>query len=575
MIFFYENQFDINNLTNIKKIKAFTYKEASLIYKSLYHLPELILKDITGVVFFIDAEIIDSNAMCDIIKEYSADIDDYPNETELMYEIWNWFPTKKETIKKQKREIIENLIKQISIKHWESVAKKGNRSMNLFIKSNFFLFVSSLIKTNSFSIIKALKKEQTKIICDNHLSYSGSDIYSDLICRDKYVQIYEELNEIALQYNKIEIKPWKIRDYKPNDPLNYFNNGFFDKLLSQLSQEDINKKIHFYGKDSLLADRAIELLLRGERPKYYSMPTELKHIIADDKAIVIQNFDNLDDPNDLYDLHERVQKIEDVFYIILKAIRMTYSKHFSYYDTIEIPAPKEIRKHITGIFLSLLLEKNNYKDDYWKLYALVETNLLEKIIPETDNLEILFKSIAIFSNLSFNDLLFNVGFWYTLEEQVKREIEAEKIKLRNYDPIKITIENENDVWSVYNLGKIPPIHEGDFIGLIYALIIIEAKREISSTEIIDISVKYRDTKKVNLQREETRKRWGYSQIGLLESDRSTVSGALSRLKSKNKYLEPFVRAHILPSSEKGYFYFDSKGLYTVEILPENLLRKHF
>ena len=569
MIFIYENQFSVTALTNTRDLKAFIYKEACTIYKSLYHLSDEVLKDVKKIFFLIEGNGFDEKSAMNNLKHFSADIEDYPAEIDLMNEIWNWFPINNELIDRDKRKTIETLIRELSISFFEIGKKTKKKFESQVMDTATYLFICSLIKNNSLSLLKTLEDDQVLIQGDNRIAKlrAGNNHYS--ISRKKFLQLTEVLNNVIEQNKKLQPeKQWKIRDYKPGDPLNYFSNSFMDKIV--FLRTELKKSIQFYGQDTLLTNRAIEMLLRGEDRIYYSMPNELRTMQAEKKSTIIWNFDSINDPNAYHELHERVKGIENIFYVILQAIRNVNSKYFSYYENIEVPNTKEIRKHITGIFLSLLIDRNQYRDDYWKLYLLVEKNLLEKVIPQIDNLEILYKCIQDFSELNMDDLLTNIDFWYSLEERVNSEIEALKQAEKTQLQQNILFNRVDDLWFIEGLGKISPLMDGKNIGLLYLLIIIESKRNISSTEIMDISVKYRNTDAVRKERASTKK--SKDPENLLESDRKTISGAFTRLK-KYKNLHKFIKDHISPS--KGYYFFDHRGQYDVKIDPPDLIKKHF
>ena len=565
MIFVYENQFPASNISNIRNLKAFAYKEASVIYKTLYHLPGGMLNGVKEVICIIQGNNTNTKKLHDILRLYSASIDDYPNDKDLMYEIWNWFPTDNELVEIQKREIIETLIRSSVIISIDNQVKSKKNFTSIVNKSDSYLFISSIIK-NSLPLVEVLQDTQVTIVNDSKIIKLNVDEQLNTINRNKYLNIYNKLIQIRSRIDKIKIEPWKIRGYKPGDPLDYFQDSFMKKITSLM--EDVKTNVHVIGQDTLLSKRAIERLLIGEDRVYYSMPTELREMNSIKKSTVISNFDSINNSNDYYELHNRVKGIENIYFVILQALRNVHSKYFSHYEDIELPRTDEIRRHISGLFLSLLLNRYLDKDECWNLYTIVDKNLLESVIPEIDNLEILYKCIKDCSPVNYKDLVSNISFWYSLERKITSEIESQRNKSIIPDPKNIIFENINEEWIIHGIANIPPIVEGRNVGLIYLLIIIAAKKQITSTEIMDLSVKYRADKDISSKRAETKKLWGKDIISLLESDRKTISGAISRLKKYITLFE-FVEEHI--SQSKGNYYFDNKGIYTVDILPNDIL----
>ncbi len=562
MIFIYENQhIESSKLINIAAVKAFTYKEACTIYESLYQLSDNLLNDVHEIVFLLEKLEIDESSILAIFRNFSADPEDYPDEKKLMAEICDFFPYPIKLRNEKRRKKIETLINEISIIFYEN--DKTLNSLSKSLKS--FFFFCPLIKKASHILIESLPDNKVLIQIENYTAKLKAEVGSYSISKGKYLQIYNELVKTRENYNEnMPEKPWKLREYRPVNPLKYFENSLYYKIISTS-----NTKLHFYGHDTFLTSRATEQILFGKDRIYYSMPKDLKAIQSENKSAVIQNFDSINDPIGYHELHERVKETEDQSHVILQAIRNVNSKYFYYYDNIEIPQGNEIRKHITGIFISLLRDRNIFQgDDYWRLYPLVEKNLLEKVIPQIDDIEILYKCINDFSQIEYKDLMNNIQFWYLLEEKINYETEIRKKQDETPPPKKVVFEKVDDEWIISGLGKIPTIKDDGNIGLLYLLIIINSKNEISSTDIMDISVRYRGDEALMKKRNQTIKLWGKDELGLCESDRGNISGALSRLK-KYKNLHEFIKETI--SASKGYYFFNHKNKYAVTITPSNLL----
>ncbi|MFH0735714.1 MAG: hypothetical protein V1773_15440 [bacterium] len=584
MIFIYENQhIESSKLINITAVKAFTYKEACTIYKSLDQLTDNLLNDVHEIAFLLEKLEIDESSILAIFRNFSADPEDYPNENQLMNEIWGFFPNPIKLQNEKRRKKIETLINEMSIIFYEN--DKTLNSLSQSPKS--FFFFCPLIKKASHILIESLHDNKVLIQIENYTAKLKAEVGSYSISKGKYLQIYNELVKIRENYNEnLPEKPWKLREYRPVNPLKYFENSLYYKIISTS-----NTKLHFYGHDTFLTSRATEQILFGKDRIYYSMPKDLKAIQSENKSAVIQNFDSINDPIGYHELHERVKETEDKSHVILQAIRNVHSKYFYYYDNIEIPQGNEIRKHLTGIFISLLRDRNIFQgDDYWRLYPLVEKNLLEKVIPQIDDIEILYNCINDFSKIEHKDLMNNIQFWYLLEERIKYETEMRKKQDNTPPPQKVVFEKVDNEWIISGLGKTFTIQGKRNMGFLFLLIIINAKREIDSTDIVNSSIKFqgkanrqknRDKRIDDVNRKYTdsdnrTKESIKAKEELLGSDRSIVSSAISvfnknlDLRKHGEFIH-FIKHNI--SSTGCSFFFDPKGEYSVTFIPQDLFNK--
>jgi len=471
MIFICDNQFPLSIPSTSRDVKASTYKEAGALYKSLYYLADDILENVEEINILIEGSEVDEKSILKVLKQYSANIEDYPQEKDIMVEIWDKFPDEKELRDTLRRTKIERFIQGATVTLLAG-GKKTKKEVNALIQdSKSFLFISSHTNKNCLVLLESLSDNQVTILIERRKSKNeiGDDCYP--ITKQKYLQLEKELVNAQEQYDRLQSEPWRSRDYTPDDPLRYFENGFYRKLDPRTKSS--NTKVHFYGQDEFLADRAIKMILMGaESPKYFSMPAQLEVIETEGKPTVILNFDKINDPNSYYKLHERVKSIEDVVYVVLQAIRNVNSKYFSYYETIEIPNQNEIRKHITGIFISFLADHKLYRDDYWKLAILDKYNLLQKVIPHVENLEMLYKCLKDFSELTFKDLLYNVDFWFVFEERVKAEIKSKLEQPEIEQKRSVSFVCNGDNWEVYGLGNPIQFEYSKSLGIKYIAIIV-------------------------------------------------------------------------------------------------------
>jgi hypothetical protein len=554
MIFICDNQFSLPTSTTDKALKAFTYKELGIIYKDLYALPENIFKDVETIVLFIQANLKDEQALLNIIKHYSADENDYPEDVELMNEICHVFPTSDERSDPKKRVKTEKLIKELSIISFENSKKVKKAVDSLAQDSKLFLFNCSHIKNNSLALIEKLADDQVLIQGDSLAAKLNEEICYYTISRQKYLQINKELVSARQNHDELKIERRKTRDYRPGDPLEYFPNSLFDKLVSLIKTQ--NKKVHFYGQDTLLSNRAIEKLIPGEDRISYNMPKDLSIVPLEENDTIIKNFDNISDTSGYYDLHQRVKGLENKFYVILQAIRNVDSQDFYYYEKVEIPRSNEIRKHITGIFLSLLVDRYKYKEEQSELYTLVKFNLLEKVIPQVENLETLYKCIKEISELTIKDLLTNINFWYVLEEKVNEEFIKSQRQSESKPKKKIIFESSEKEWILFGLGNPLQFDYAKSIGIKYIAIIISYYQLYGKP--IDVS-KLRDM--AHDLDDSTPLKYQYNQCS--DNDRVAIHNNIKRIQTKQA-MENFCKNHIKKS--KTDYWFDSKNEVECEVI---------
>jgi hypothetical protein len=559
MIFIYESQNNFIEHENpiFKNVSA--YLEASLIYNCLYHLEEEILNKFDQIIFVTNEQVNESLLLSGFNK-YSANVDDYKDEVELVTEIFDRFPNADELLNTGKRKKLEQLIHDIQLKIIEDQKKENILAKELLSKNEDFLIFLPFSKSFSIELIGKLSDDNCYLFADSRSAKLRVDKGYHFISRKSYLAVKQKVSDLKSKYDKKNINPLGNRHFRPTELLENFDNGFFNKVVDL--QREYQKRLHFYGQDSFIAKKAIERVLNSVDKYYYYLPQDLNKIDDESQSMVICNFDSVDDPKSYKKLFDKVKNINDSFYIVLQALRKVNYPYFSSYQEVQVPEQAVIRKRISGLFLSLVIEKRLYDDKYWKLFPLVEFNLLENLIPKTESFEYINKAFDSFGILNFNDLIENSLFWCLFQDRITEIINDSKNTKSLVPKKKITFERLGDNWQISGLGK-PIIKEYSSIGIKYLIVIMKSKISLEPIDVRNSTFKYCKDIESYTERQKNSKQKQISIFELNESDRKTIGSAISGLK-KDEKLQKFIEEHFSFSGKGNIF--DSKNKIEIKII---------
>jgi hypothetical protein len=536
MIFIIEQQIPVIQDKKYRKISP--YREACLIYKSLTLLSHEKLISITKIHFLV-TESIDEPVYKYCFSKYSADVTSYKSDKEIICEIIHEFPDIDEIEKNIKSNHIVDLINKLDI--FPILAEKKQKEY-VSINNNSvapFLFYLPYCRPLSFYLLKEFTKANVELYSDKKTLKGRSSKEHIFIDINKYFVIKDNLEKIKPQIIKNEKE---LNSFQSKELLEYFGDEVFKRIIGYSSSR--NKKIHIYGKDKFIIKKVIERMLLHLDWCYYDLPEELKNIEKKEKSVVAYNFDQLGNNEEYKYLYDKLKEFDEIYYVIVQAIRNVNSKYFSYFEEIEMPSSKDFEKSLSSIFLVLLLEKGIYIDNK-RILGNFNNNLLRNMIPDVESLETLFKAINEFDDIRYNDLKNNAGFWYYLSYLV------ESISAKTKAPQKIKqlirFERSGQSWEIHGLAHNISI---DRKGILYLCVIIlnslANRQPLDSSGVRMFANRYMGKEiKKNGSKE--------SDFDNLESDRKTISSAISDLKNENTILKEFIEEYFTFSSTANTF----------------------
>jgi len=566
MIFFVENQL-IYEPPEDNYYHLLPFLEASNIYSKLYELNPATLSQIDKIIF----TVADKTAIKQYksgFKCYSGNPRNCPTEKQLIAEILDRFPPleKLEDVEKSKK--IDSLINNAQI-----LFINVEKDLQLLIKDikevheNVLCYLP-FCKGQSDYLITKFNPGNCKMFTLGFEGKLKAEEKVSFIEPEKYLNVKKSLKELKAIITTREFDPLTARERRYKDILELFEKGFSQKLKYVIANGKIRS--HFLGEEIFLAKKAIDKLASGSDRYNYYMPKDLDKIEGKDQSMAVFNFDSINSPEGYNYIYKAAQKISDDSYIILQAIKNVASDYFPNYDEILIPSDIEIKEKLTEIFIYILLERNIYTDMYWRLFALIEGNLIAKILPQFDSLESLFKAMHKFQNVQYIDIIENPNFWLILEDEINLIIHSSRDKSKNEPKPKIIFEHRDDNWIVYGLGSTLTFKYSENRGLLYLAVILKSEKDLTSSQVKEIA--YRSIgKKKYLDKIAIDKKSIIDEIknpvDVLESDRKTISSAISQIK-KNSRLKTFIEEHVKFGLTSNSFY--SRNKIDVEVIDPNI-----
>lgn len=572
MLYIIENQKRYDPDIDVNYLMANPYSEASGIYKSLYHLSADLLKTIDKIILFINDERIRKSYSKGFSK-YSANANDYKlgQDIATIKEIIYQMPSSDELLNLEKRTTIEHLINNILI---ENISKSTQYAES--IKIDIYeeaLFYLPFCKETSYDLIHAIPPTQLKLFTNSGFIKCKNKKQFIFIDTNSFNETSKILDNVKQKCTSHHRNPYSFQNYKHPEMLENFTNGFFD-TISQLSGA-YKKRIHLYGADEYIAKRAIDRILLSSEHINFTLPKDLRNIQHINKSIVVYNLHSLQNSKDIHVLYQEVKKIDETFYVVLQALSCTKIEYFGYYEPVEVPSHEEIRTKITSLFLSLLIERRIYTDSFGWLLGLVEQNLLSKLIPEVESLEILFKAISEFEDLQIDDLIGNAAFWVYFNTSINRINNRLVTDISAKRKDTLTFSNEGDFWDISGLNDTIRLLYYTHKGVKYLVTIIKYsilyKKSADASTIRRITAKYMGDSNFLTKRNKTKE----PLINLLEKDRKTISSAIGEIKRKPKLnkLKEFIEEYI--KYENKSYYFDHKNQIDINIIDPLLKEEYF
>ncbi|MDR3668784.1 MAG: hypothetical protein P4L35_18250 [Ignavibacteriaceae bacterium] len=362
----------------------------------------------------------------------------------------------------------------------------------------------------------------------------------------KYFQIKKKLENIKPQVIKQEREE---SSFLNEEILNYFSKEIIDWIF-EFRRRKI-RKIHIYGKDIFVIKRVIAKMLINLKHRYYYLPGALKEIANKEESIAVFHFDQLEKTDDYKYLYDKLEELEESHYRIVQAIRYVKPQYFYYYKDMEMPDNRAYEKSLTAIFLGLLIENGTYNDNK-RILGSFNNNLLKELIPKAESLETLCKAISELSEIKYADLKDNAGFWYYLSYLVN-SISAKTDEQKKLLP-QIIFERGDKSWNIHFNDK----HiSADKIGVLYLCVIIlnsqENRKPLDSSGVRIFADRYLGKKTKIKENKGSAKNNILSEHDSLESDRKTISSAISDLKKEEALLKEFIEEYFTFSATGNIF----------------------
>lgn len=568
MIFLVENQIPFEKSKNSQYRHRLAYSEASAIYSSLYGLKFEVLKLIEEIAFLVEG----SGDLDDYksgFGTYSADLRDYHNENALIIEIMNCFPASDELLDKNKRNFIENLIRNIDVISLEN-AKRKSKILDEFIKSNeHLLFCIPFIKESSNHIIINKPNKYCSLFTNGRTAKLINEDQIYFISSEKYKYFQSNLEKLQLEFNNKTEDISVAFNYRNKDILELFDNGFSKKFLHILKEG--RKRIMITGEEVYFSKKAIEKLLAGRDRYYFYMPRDLVRLEEVNQSLAVFNIDDIADPTGYNKLYKTVNTLSSSNYVLLQAVKKVISQYFEFYDDLHTPGKEELCEKIIEIFIYLLLERNSYEDNHIRLFTLIGSTQFKELIPAFGNVDILSKSVSEFHSISFKDLTSNISFWVCLDNIVENLLYDRGENDSTEPKPKVLFAHLGQNWVITGYDRPMTFDYASHKGLLYLAVILKSGTELTASQVKEIAYRSISEKKYNekLRSDKLAKK---NVFDIVETDRKTISSAINQIKT-NKQLKTFIEKYVKFGARVNSF--ASKNEITVEVDDPNILDSYF
>lgn len=497
-----------------------------------------------------------SNDITEEYKEYfyhfSPDINKYnhlPNILEIKCS--DIFIKKINEIKNEKLDSVQYLINRIKFFSYSELKDipKGNIKHFIYLAyANEEL--KAAIKEFSNCIIAA-DEDTIKVPLNSKLYYFD---------KEEYLEVENILDNIKKEINKNNDLPY-------SNSFPSFIEIFGDDLLKQLGSLGRRKKIHIKGNDIYFVNKVIYHIVQPYVPTLYNLIHNVPVETGFNNPIAFLNFDFIqDEPEKCRKLSLLINDINEYFCILQsrnKYPNSVYDLYFSTFTECNLPDEDKIKKYITSIFISFLIEQFKVNKEAHLLALLHNNNLLAPFLKEATNLQILNKITSKIKEIKVIELINNVGFWCYLRREISEINSKENLYKEPILKKQIKIAYDSPNWVLIGLGK--TIHLTDSIqnknvAIIYLCLILQShvinKRSISSIDLYNNAMEI--TGQVNNIKTVSNKEDKYI---IKEHCSNAIRNTINRIK--NPTIKNFFAEYI--SFRQHEYYFDKSMDFLVSI----------
>lgn len=548
--------------------ELFSILEGHILYKLLFTFRGDLLREVDTIYILTSLNI--NRRYLDIsFLKYSAK-PEYYNNTTYLNEIIEKFPGPETIIDESKCKNITDIIRRTKIKLVtdKEYIKEFGRSLNT--SDEQILIFTPFIKSEINKLLPKLKSKKIVFGSDYQIDRTSSNRRIKIIDTDTYLTIKKNLDLVNKRIESYSLNLIEARNFRVPEFLENFKDGLLEKLNTII--EENKTRLHFFGEEQYVAKRTINYLLRSDLPVYYDLIRGVPQIVTPTSSIVLNNFHSLTDPIKQKDLYLLVKKISDTLHIILSGLKKNYVEYFNYYEEISLPARKDFRKSITGIFISLLLEKRKYNGQDYKLFILIDQNLLDNFIPGNIDLETLDSITRNMITVTEKELLDSADFWYALQADVfsfkeKRDLESEEMVI----PHQVRFEHQMELWLIYGFENDIPLKYSEYLGVKYLCVIIEYskkyKKGLDVYELRNKVLEYTNQLDILIERKREKKQNQSASIDIYEKDRKAIRERIKALE-KIPALKSFIKNHI---KYANYSYsYDDQSKIDCEVIDPDL-----
>lgn len=557
MIFIYEAQESIPTGCKREYKVCYPLKDAKNQYQFLHSFDWEALKGFDEI-WFLNENGFEKKIYSDVLKDYSTDINNptHANRLTMIYEM-TLLPSRRETENLPQKNKIELLIQQqkfVDIKDVDNQLKNTSSDTKFVVYTNYK---------------KNLTKGFIKKINDvNRLAlyYNATFMYSkefpvvEKIDSKEYFEIEKKLNEISAKFPDNS----GITDYyyKPNNFVNIIRESIQSEL--QVVRGKAKTRLKILGEDRLLYSTAIAEIVSPHRPIWYDLKIGVPYISSEYESLVLQNFDSLGEEG-FRNLDEAVRKVNQDVFVILQTFRKRVIHYFEHYYEVELPDKKKINDMISTIFASFILDNEPYREDYYKLKPLIQSNALRELLSEMSDLSTLQKVMNKFNEFHFDKILTNTDMWYYILKALKPRKEVD---IAPKEIVNSEFRWCGNTWEIYGLSNSPI--QDKRIGISSIAIIIaycnQYQKPIGVSLLRDILIDLFDDSKNNINPGRD-----------FDADRKTIQKNIKKIRN-NPHLDNFCNQCIVYEKWQYYLKENDRVEYKIQIthpkLTADYLRKY-
>lgn len=368
--------------------------------------------------------------------------------------------------------------------------------------------------------------------------------------QNKLYNNYQKLIELnndcqrILNENGRSARKFKVsKEYVSNFRKPYQDDLEMIKFNSDLQKQ---KELYFFGAENFTAKKGLDFLFGDYNYNEYNLLYGLEKLDRDDKAYVFLNFHSLFNQSKQNNLADIIKESKTKNHVVIQGDNIQLISYFGNYKKIRVPNDDEIREQISGVFLSLLINERKFRvrDNDWRLYPIINNNLLLNILTNATNPEALSKTMRDFSEIKMNDLNNNTSFWAVFLEKyenVYKQISEHKIVVHATSPVDKWIINvfENNEYEVLH-----PTYYSEPKKI--SIFLINLILLIKYTELGNKSMHYIDLRRAA-------QKYKGKEIKAGQSSRTTVENAFTRAISENEWFEKFFEKYITPHDSEYTF----------------------